>query len=114
MTIKRNSAKAKGRAFQKEIAEILKEAYQLEDRDVVSTPASVPGEDILMSKLAKKRIPFSIECKNQETTMIWQCIKQCEDNTPKGRIPLIVFKRNRSDIYCVMKFKDLLGLDLGW
>lgn len=116
--INRSSAKKKGRLFQKEIAEYLLNCYKnvyegLESRDIVSTPASVNGIDIILSDKAKTIIPFDCELKNQERLELWNSIKQCETNSDKNRIPLLIFKRNRSDVYACLKLKDLIKLDIG-
>jgi hypothetical protein len=66
------------------------------------------GVDIKLSPAAKRIIPYDIECKNTEKTSVWQWIAQAESNTSEGRQPLIVFKRNRSDAYAIIKLTDLL------
>ena len=104
------SRKAKGRKFQQEVAQAIQSCISLQARDVVSTPASVTGEDILLSERAKKKFPFSVECKAQENLSIWRAMQQAEDNTPDERMPLLVFKRNRSKTYCVLDFADFLEL----
>lgn len=101
--------KTKGFQFQKQLAEIIRTVFGLEERDVVSTPSSVSGVDILLSKKAKEVFPFSVESKRQESTKIWEWIKQAEQNRGDG-IPLVVFKKNHSDIYCCLSLNDLLGL----
>jgi ABC-type cobalamin/Fe3+-siderophores transport system ATPase subunit len=37
-------------------------------------------------------------------------IAECETNTKDGRTPLLIFKRNRTETYCCLKFSDLLRL----
>ena len=109
MTIKTRSAKAKGRDFQKAIAKDIRELYGLEERDVVSTPASVPGEDILLSEKAKEVFPFSVECKRTEKASVWQWIKQAEQN--KGdRTPIVVFRRSRGKSQVLISWEDFKEL----
>ena len=105
----RKSAKAKGRNLQKVVAEIIQKKFDLSDRDVVSTPASVTGEDLLLSKKAKKVFPWSVEVKNCERLNIWKAIEQANQNK-EDREPVVVFKRNRSDIYACLRFSKFLKL----
>lgn len=105
----RSSAKAKGRKMQKLVAERIQDFLCLDDRDVVSTPASVTGEDIMLSERAKKMLPLSYECKWNESLSIWSALKQAESNCGT-RFPMVVFKRSRSDVYCAIKFEDMFKL----
>ena len=108
--MKPQSAKQKGRVLQQEIRDLILENFkELEPDDVRSTSIGAPGEDILLSPLARKRIPFSMEAKNQQTTSIWEWIKQAESNA-KGHIPLVVFRRNRSKTYAVIELKELVAI----
>ena len=38
------------------------------------------GEDIKLSPAARKLIPYSFECKNQEKLNIWEALSQAEEN----------------------------------
>jgi len=109
MGIKVGSAKAKGRDFQKAIAKDIRELYGLEERDVVSTPASVPGEDILLSEKAKEVFPFSVECKRTEKASIWSWIKQAEQNKD-DRVPIVVFRRSRMKPYVLIDWDNFMRL----
>jgi len=51
------------------------------------------GEDLIMSKAARTKFPFSVECKNQEKMNIWSAWEQANEN--KGLYePLVVIKKN--------------------
>lgn len=105
------SAKAKARRLQDWVTQRLLEHYtDLEEGDVRPAIMGESGEDIKQSPLARKTLPFSIECKNQEKLSIWSALEQAEANCPNGQKPALVFKRNRSDVYVTMKFNDLLEL----
>jgi hypothetical protein len=67
------------------------------------------GEDVQLSEEAFKIFPYSVEAKCQESLSIWNAINQSEDQNRKG-IPLLVFKRNHSDIYCCLKFKTFIDI----
>jgi hypothetical protein len=108
--MKTSSCKAKARNLQQKVRDLFIKKFNLNLDDVVSTPMSVNGSDIQLSTAAKKVIPFDIECKNQEKINIWESLKQCETNTKDGRIALLAFKRNRTDIYACLKLEDLLKI----
>lgn len=121
--MKTSSAKAKGRRLQDHVAERLSSRVYASEEDITVIEFFEPregdikpaimgesGVDIKLSPAAKDVIPFDIECKNTEKASVWQWIKQAEENAGKGRIPLTVFKRNRSDVYAIIKFDDLLQL----
>ena len=67
------------------------------------------GEDIVMSPAAKRVIPYSFECKNQERLNLWGSLEQAEGNS-QDRQPVLVFKRNRSNIYVALDFEHFLEL----
>lgn len=104
------SAKQKGRILQQDIRDkILEKFPELQEDDVTSRSMGCGGEDVLLSPKARVFFPFSCECKNQESMSIWQALKQAEANA-KNNIPLLIFKRNRTKIYCALSFDDLLKL----
>jgi hypothetical protein len=107
-----SSAKSKGRSLQKYIVQkILSFFPSLTTNDVSSRSMGAQGVDVLLSESAISKFPYSIEAKCQEALNIWSAIKQTEENTIKGTVPLLVFKRNRSDVYCCLKLEDFLLLN---
>jgi len=105
------SCKGKGRTLQNETKENLYKYFpDLEEGDIRTAIMGESGRDIIFSPLGDRVVPFDIECKNQETLSIWEFMKQAIANAGEGRIPLLVFRRNRSDTYCTMRFEDLLKL----
>lgn len=109
--MKIHSAKAKGRRLQDEVVESLYENYnQLRKGDIKPAIMGESGKDIKMSPSAEDQIPFDIECKNTEKASPWQWIKQAEENTKENRIPLVVFRRNRSKTYAIIEWEKLLKL----
>ena len=109
--MKTSSGKAKGRRLQNKIRDLLLEHFsdKLEPDDVKVAIMGESGEDIKLSPAARKLIPYSFECKNQEKLSIWSSLEQAESNAGK-HIPLLVFKRNRSKTYAVLEFDKLLEL----
>ena len=51
------------------------------------------GEDLIMARTARKKFPYSIECKNQEKINIWKSYFQAQENS-KEYEPIVVIKRN--------------------
>ena len=67
------------------------------------------GLDIQLSAAARKKFPFAVECKNQESLNVWKSLEQAESNC-EGLTPLLVFKRNKSKIYAALEISDFLKL----
>ena len=108
--MKPRSAKNKGKRLQNKVRDLILEKFdELEPDDVRSITMGDSGEDILLSPVARKVFPFSVECKNQEKLNIWSALEQAEDNSG-NHIPLVIFKRNRSKTYAVLEFDRLLEL----
>ena len=113
--MKTSSAKAKGRNLQNHVRDLLRTRYISTDpvispEDIEGRGMGQQGTDIILTPVAKEYIPFDIECKAQENLNIWSALKQTETNTTPGRTPLLIFKRNRTEVYCTLKFEDLLKL----
>ena len=108
--MKSRSAKNKGKRLQNSVRDILLETFnQLEPDDIRSAIMGESGEDIKLSPAARKLIPYSFECKNQEKLNIWSSLEQAEENAQKGK-PVLVFKRNRSKTYAVLQLEDFIEL----
>jgi hypothetical protein len=88
--------KAKGKRLQKYVCNlILKYHSMLSDIDVKSIRMGRKGEDIQLSEKAKKLVPYSIECKNQEKMKyIWDAYEQAESNS-NDMEPMVVLKINK-------------------
>jgi hypothetical protein len=106
------SRMGKARALQNTIAEDLRARFSpLGSADIHPAIMGSSGMDILLSSRARNLLPYAIECKNQEALNIWDSLKQCEANAEKERlIPLLVFKRSRTETYAVLRWPDLLAL----
>ena len=94
------SAKAKGRKLQNFVRDELRTAFpELEEDDIKSQTMGMTGEDIVLSPLARKAIPYSFECKNVERLQFWSAVEQAEANCKEGIIPAVVVKKNRKNPY---------------
>ena len=109
--MKTASRKAKGRRLQNKIRDLLIEHFseELEDDDIRCAIMGESGEDLKLSPAARKLIPYSIECKNQEKLNIWDSLVQAEENS-NGYTPILIFKRNRSKTYAVVELNHFLKL----
>ena len=108
--MKTRSAKNKGKRLQNNVRDLLLETFsELEPDDIGSQIMGVSGEDIVLSPAARRLIPYSFECKNQEKLNIWESLKQAESNSEKGK-PVLIFKRNRSKTYAVLEIQDFIDL----
>ena len=88
-----SSAKAKGRRFQQWVRDQLIEQLDVHPEDIESRSMGAGGEDLIMARSARKKFPFSIECINQETLIIWKAYEQAESNSVDYE-PLVFIKRN--------------------
>lgn len=93
--MKPSSAKAKGRALQQWVRDyIIKIFPSLTLDDVRSTSSGANGEDVLLSPNARKKFPYSIECKSRNTISVYSMYEQAVANSDKYE-PLLVIKANR-------------------
>ena len=108
--MKASSAKGKGRRLQNYLRDKLYDYFpSLRDGDIKGAVMGESGEDIKLSPAAKDLIPYSFECKNQERLNIWVSLNQADGNAD-GRIPVLVFKRNRTKTYAAIDLEAFLEL----
>lgn len=108
--MKTASKKAKGRKLQDFVRDKLRGLFNnLEEDDIKSAIMGESGEDIKLSPAARKLIPYSFECKNQERLNVWSSLEQAEENC-NDRTPVLVFKRNRSKTYVAIEIDSFLTL----
>ena len=91
--MKTQSAKAKGRRLQQWFRDLLIDKLGIHKEDIESRSMGAGGEDLIMSRSARNKFPYSIECKNQEKINIWESYKQANENS-KDYEPVVVLKRN--------------------
>jgi hypothetical protein len=104
------SSKAKGRRLQNALRDVLRKAFpSLEEDDIKSQTMGMTGEDIVLSPAAKKKIPYSFECKNVERLNIWDSLEQAESNC-EDRCPVLVFTKNRKATYAAIPIDNLIRL----
>lgn len=107
--MKTSSAKAKGRNLQKLVRDALLEKFpELTKDDIRSTSMGASGVDVLLSSEAKKKIPYSIECKSHKAMAVYKLYQQAQENTDEGTVPLLVVKQNNSKPLAVLALEDFL------
>jgi hypothetical protein len=90
--IKTASAKAKGRKFQQHVRDrILKMFPWLREGDVESRSMGAGGVDIMMSPVARRTLPLSIECKKTKATPSRAQLEQSQANVVEGTIPCVIW-----------------------
>ena len=108
--MKASSKKGKGRRLQNYLKDRLYDFFpSLRNGDIKGAIMGESGEDIKLSPAAIDLIPYSFECKNQERLNIWESLSQAEDNAD-DRIPILVFKRNRTKTYATIELEAFLNL----
>ena len=96
MAIKPASAKAKGRRLQQYVRDKILETFpDLTSDDVVSTAMGQSGEDVKLASAARKKFPYSVECKSQKKIAVYAFMEQAERNCPDGAVPLVFVKADR-------------------
>lgn len=99
MTISVASAKNKGRKLQKDIASFILRLFpDLEPDDARSCPMGSGGEDVMLSPAARRRFPYSVECKARASPSIYkdydQAARHCAKATSKAE-PLVITRGDR-------------------
>ena len=107
------SRKNKGKRLQNKVRDILLEAFQdLEQDDIRSAIMGESGEDIKLSPAARKLIPYSIECKNQESLNVWKSYEQAQSNSGDYE-PVVFIKRNNQKPLVVVDANYFINLHKG-
>lgn len=104
-------AKAKGRLGQQEVAAKLvsKAELKLQDGDITSRPMGSQGEDLIVSPWALKMVYFDDwEVKRRSRVSAVRWIEQVFKR--KSKKPIVCFREDRGEWYCLMKLDDTLEL----
>ena len=107
--MKTQSAKSKGRRLQQWVRNILIEKLDVHPEDVESRSMGAGGEDLIMARAARKKFPYSIECKNQEKVNIWDAYDQAQENSGDYE-PIVVLKRNNTKPLVLIDADYFVGL----
>lgn len=111
-----SSAKAKGREFQQEIAAMVSELLGLPwgyDECIAPREMGQSGVDIRLVGEAKKRFPWSVECKRSERINVPAWVEQARDNKKIGTEWVLFARQNRRKAIAILDaevFFKLLSL----
>jgi len=90
------SCKAKGRALQNLVSDIIRNLFNLSKHDVKPAVMGESGMDIKLSEKARHIFPFAIECKNTEKINVYEFWHQATGNAIKeSLLPMLILKKNR-------------------
>ena len=103
------SKKAKGRRLQQWVRDLLIEKLEVHPEDIESRSMGAGGEDLIMSRSAREKFPYSIECKNQESLNIWKSYEQAQQNSGNYE-PIVVIKRNNVKPLVLVDADDFVEL----
>jgi len=91
--MKTSSAKNKGRKLQQWFRDLLIDSLGIHPEDIESRSMGAGGEDLIMSRAARDKFPYSIECKNVEKLNVWSAYDQAAENCGHYT-PIVVMKKN--------------------
>ena len=84
---------------------MLIEHRDIHPEDIESRSMGAGGEDLIMARDARRKFPFSIECKNVEKLNVWNAYEQATANSGDNE-PILFMKKNRK--------KPLVVVDAEW
>ena len=87
--------------------QLLIEKLDIDPEDIESRSMGAGGEDLIMSKAARNKFPYSVECKNQEKLNIWSAWDQANNNRGIYE-PIVVIKRNGVPPLVVLEAENFL------
>lgn len=90
--IRPQSAKAKGRKWQQNVAQYLTEKLKLEEGDIESRPMGSGGVDLMMSPAARRAWPISVECKKTTEPFSRKAVEQARYNALKKTIGAVAWQ----------------------
>jgi hypothetical protein len=89
MTISIQSAKAKGRNFQKWTRDFFYELFpELQPGDIESCPMGSAGADLVMSPLAQLTVGYAVECKARKSPALYSDYDQACRHAAKAGVKL--------------------------
>ena len=102
------NSRQKGAKFERKIAHMLREhGYEAERGCQHSGGKDSPDVKHNMTRL-------HIEAKDTERLNIWNALDQSKRDSGEDEIPVVMFKRNRSQVYVAMPFEEFMELFKAW
>jgi hypothetical protein len=108
--MKTKSGKAKARKLQDWVRDTMYDLFKFDKDDIRCALMGESGEDIkLTSPAAKKKFPYSVECKNAESHNVWNAYAQAGANAVDTE-PLLIIKKNKHKPLAVIDVEVLFYL----
>lgn len=106
--MKTKSAKAKGRRLQDKVKDDLVKHLEIANpKEVKKAIMGEKGPDVVYKTLIA-------ECTNTEYLRIWEKLAQLdhhlENSDQKNPLGILIFKKNKSEIYATIKWSDFLHM----
>lgn len=109
--MKPSSAKAKGREGQKEVVQMILDAFpDLKPDDVLWRSMGAQGEDIMLSPEARSKFPFSVEVKRTEKFNAYAALEQAAANNRGDNDPVVFARKNKTEWVVVLYAEDFMDL----
>lgn len=100
------SKKAKGKRLELKVSQGLRlKGLDKDARPMIMSGAAEGFKTDIFTKL-----PFAIECKNQERVQLWQAWEQAQEQRKPFKDPVLMISGNYRPIIVVMDFEDWLNL----
>lgn len=104
------SRKAKGRIFQQEVKAMIEAVNpEFEPGDISVAIMGEAGEDIKVHR-NRHLWPFATECKRVENLNLWASWAQASSRRTKESVPVLIFRRSRSEPLVVLNALDFIKL----
>jgi hypothetical protein len=100
------SKKAKGKALEAWLASELRRS----GADKTAQPMPLSGALTFFKSDIRTSLPYSFECKNQETTSVWSWYEQAKRDATGIEKPIVIFKRNYSPPMALLSAEDLVQM----
>lgn len=100
------SKKAKGKALENWLASELRRTGA--DDKARAMPGS--GSFTHFKSDIYTKLPYSFECKSQETTKVWEWYVQAQSQAGNMEAPVVVFKRNYSQPMALLSASDFINM----
>ena len=108
-----SSRKAKGRGLQQLVAARVSDYIGIpwgKDEAIQSRGMGQSGNDVILIGEARRRFPFSVECKATEALSLKPTIDQAKANELDGTSWLVVHKRKGMDPIVIIDFEKFLEI----
>ena len=105
----RRTAQATGRGLEKLLVDKLRDATGLDEDHIKAVAASISGEDIHLSKVARATLGASFECKARAKISVYEWFEQCTRNAGE-HTPVLVVKGDRKKPLAILDLDTLIQL----